>query len=108
MSQVSPRKPTPSIYKLHIHRTFDFVKINYLGQQYIQQAAVMAEPLYELMLALRDKRFDEALPKLPPIIVWEQMYKDHRLITLGLGNALPELWGMDGKETQELLDKKRG
>jgi hypothetical protein len=73
----------------------------------IQKAAVMAEPMYDMMQALRDKRFDAALPRLPKLDEWLPYYRDHRSMTQGLGNAMPKLWGMDGDEAQTLLDDSR-
>jgi hypothetical protein len=107
MSQASRRASSPSPYKLRIHRVFDRTPISYLGLQTIQNAAVMTEPMYELMMALRDKRLDQMMPSLPPIEDWLSLYRNHRRITIGLGDAYPSLLGVDGEAAQSLLDDAR-
>lgn len=100
------RRPS-SVYKLHVHRVMRRIPMSYLGRQYVQHVAVMAEDLYELMRAVRSREFDAALPRIPAPDVWLGFYRNHEAITRGVADGLPDLWGMDGDHTQQLLDDSR-
>ena len=83
------------------------IPMSYLGVQYVQHVAVMAEPMYELMKAVRSREFDAVLPRIPTPETWRELYRDHRAITRGVADGMPDLWGMDGGQTQDLLDESR-
>lgn len=103
----NPIAKTPSPYKLHIHRAMKHVPISWMGLWAVQQIATLADPMYDIMMAVRSRRFDELLPKLPETSIWLNLYRDHEAMTRGIGNAMPGLWGMDGDATQNSIDNSR-
>jgi hypothetical protein len=81
--------------------------MNCLGQRFVQHVAVLADPMYELMLSVRSRQFDVLLPRMPDAKIWLGLYRDHRSVLRGIADALPGALGLSGQETEQLLDDSR-
>lgn len=75
-----------------------------MGREAIQHIAALSDPMFKVASAVRNGELDELLPRRPDVDHWHALYRDHDMITRGIGNAIPDLWGIDGDEMLETMD----
>jgi len=96
MSSTSKRREG-SPFKLHLHRSISRCPMNVLAAGTIQQAAVMADPMYELAEAYRSGLVDRLLPCRPEDGRWFRFYRDHDLVTAGIEGQVGPMPDLIGK-----------
>jgi len=79
-----------SVGKLHIHRWTRFVEANLLTVAMAQTAAVSADMMFNLMRYVREGVVDDLLPPRPDLELWQRLYRDHRPLTVAVGQAVAD------------------
>src|SRR5690606_12353676 len=88
------------------HRWAKGVEANILAVALAQHAAVSADMVFEFMGLVRRGVVDDRLPPRPDCDRWLRLYGEHRLLTLAVGDAAPEVLGT-GAVLQGMLDRTR-